>query len=131
MTDVRKHLGDRIRLYRGRLELSQEALANAIGVSKQTVYRLENGQVWPEYDNLKALSDRLSMTPAQLLGIGDPTPEQALEVLAKAISSKPPSILPETDDFNAEEITMLREAVIAIREARSIGDTRKKREQNS
>ena len=60
-------LGERIRCYRGRKGLSQEALAEQVGVSRQAVSKWEAGAAAPELDKLVALARVFGVTTDQLL----------------------------------------------------------------
>lgn len=48
--------------------LSQEQLAEALGVSRQSVSKWETGQATPELDNLRAMCDFFGVTLEQLVG---------------------------------------------------------------
>ncbi len=68
-------LGERIRRYRGREGLSQEALAERVGVSRQAVSKWETDAAMPELDKLAALARALGVTADQLLN-GDVSTEE-------------------------------------------------------
>ncbi len=70
-------LGDRIQEQRKRRGLSQEKLAELVGVSRQAVTKWEAGQSVPTCENLMALSDLFQM-PLDTLVSGTP-PEGAAE----------------------------------------------------
>lgn len=59
--------GERIREYRGRRGLSQEALAEQVGVSRQAVSKWETDAAVPELDKLAALARAFGVTAGQLL----------------------------------------------------------------
>lgn len=40
---------------------TQETLANKIGVSRATIYNIENGRVYPRRDTAEALANELDM----------------------------------------------------------------------
>jgi transcriptional regulator with XRE-family HTH domain len=87
--DIKKHVADRIKHYRKLKNLSQEALALDIGVSKPMVQRLESGIHWPRLENLEAIADRLGVEVSDFftgLPPARPTPEQALEVIKAQLS---------------------------------------------
>lgn len=91
MSDLREHLGCKIRFYRDRLGISQEALSQAIGVTKQTIWRWETGKGWPEYEHLSALATMLDIEPDAFFADLDPapvapTPQEALRVLEELVS---------------------------------------------
>ena len=68
--------GQRITEKRKTLGLTQEALGNELGVSRQTVYKWESDGGLPEIEKLVALSRRFGVTVGWLLGVED-APETA------------------------------------------------------
>ena len=69
-------LGETIQYYRKRAGLSQEALAELAGVSRQAVSKWELDEATPEVTKLKALAGAFHITVDQLLS-GEKPPEQA------------------------------------------------------
>jgi transcriptional regulator with XRE-family HTH domain len=69
-------LGDRIRMHRARLHLSQGALGKKIGLSTNGVSLIENGEVDPRVSIVAAIADVLGVSMDYLLGRGEmaPTP---------------------------------------------------------
>lgn len=68
-------LGQRIAQKRKELGLSQEALGNQLGVSRQSIYKWESDSSLPEIEKLMALSQIFSVTVGWLLGVEEePTP---------------------------------------------------------
>ena len=61
------HLADKVREFRTRKGLSQEALAEASGISHRTVQRIENGKSNPTGDTLRRLAAALSVNPDDLV----------------------------------------------------------------
>lgn len=70
-------LGQRIQELRKQTGLSQEALGEALGVSRQAVSKWEGDNGIPELDTLIAMSRLFGITVGQLLGVE--TPEEKLE----------------------------------------------------
>lgn len=72
-------VGQRIAQKRKELGLSQEALGETLGVSRQAIYKWESDTTLPEIEKLIALSRIFSVSVGWLLGVEDaPTdPEQA------------------------------------------------------
>jgi transcriptional regulator with XRE-family HTH domain len=66
--EERRALGKRISRRRKALDRTQEDLAGALDVHKQTVWKWENGTVAITLDNLRRLAAQLETTPAELLG---------------------------------------------------------------
>ena len=70
--DVRMTPGERIKKRRLELNMSVEELAEAIGKSRATVYRYENGFIDDiPISILKAISEVLQTTPTYLMDISD------------------------------------------------------------
>ena len=70
-------LGQRIAAKRAELGLSQNALGEQLGVSRQSVFKWESDAAIPEIDKLIALSRLFGVTVGWLLGIEeDPAPRQ-------------------------------------------------------
>lgn len=66
------NVGEKIKLRRKELKISADELADAVGVSRSTVFRYEKGdieKVGPEV--LKKIADKLRISPAELMGWGD------------------------------------------------------------
>ena len=62
-------VGQRISQKRKERNLSQEALGEALGVSRQSVYKWESGSTLPEIDKLVAMSRMFGVTVGWLLGV--------------------------------------------------------------
>lgn len=56
------NLGERIVTLRKEMNLSQEALAEQIGVSRQAISKWERGEASPDIQNLAALAERFGMS---------------------------------------------------------------------
>ena len=61
-------LGDRIRLARARLRISQAELARRIGISTTSMNAIESGQTDPRASRIKAMADVLHVSADYLLG---------------------------------------------------------------
>jgi len=70
-------LGQRIQELRKQASLSQEALGEALGVSRQAVSKWEGDNGIPELDTLIAMSRLFNVTVGQLLGVEEPAPAEA------------------------------------------------------
>lgn len=62
-------IGQRVAQKRKEQGLSQEALGEALGVSRQSVYKWESGNAVPEIDKLIAMSKLFGVTIGWLLGV--------------------------------------------------------------
>ena len=76
-------LGPRIVQKRKELGLSQEALGDRLGVSRQSIYKWESDSALPEIDKLITLSRLFGVSVGWLLGVEEdaaPTPEASSEL---------------------------------------------------
>lgn len=71
--------GQRISAKRKELNLSQEALGEALGVSRQSIYKWESDASLPEIDKLVALSRRFGVSVGWLLGVEEESESPASE----------------------------------------------------
>lgn len=63
-----EHVGEAIRFHRGRLELTQEELAERAGMAPTSIVRLENGEIrQPRISTLHKLAGALGINPAELV----------------------------------------------------------------
>ena len=62
-------IGENIRKFRRKNDLTQEGLASLLGVSYQSVSRWENGTTYPDLELIPAISALLSVTVDELLGM--------------------------------------------------------------
>lgn len=74
-------LGDNIRKYRRALDLTQEELAERLGVSFQTVSRWENGGTYPDIELLPVLARTFSVTLDALMGMPEEEHVKAFRTL--------------------------------------------------
>lgn len=68
------NVGEKIKLRRKELKISADDLADAVGVSRSTIFRYEKGdieKVGPEV--LKKIADKLRISPAELMGWSNET----------------------------------------------------------
>ena len=99
-------IGQRIAQKRKEQGLSQEALGEALGVSRQSVYKWESDNALPEIDKLITMSKLFGVTIGWLLGVEEP--EQAEEDDRSEEKAVPPDAggpeLTETQLKMVEEI---------------------------
>ena len=75
-------IGENIRNFRKKNDLTQEALADRLGVTYQSVSRWENGTTYPDLELLPAISEVLGVTVDELIGMHQVIKEkQAAEVV--------------------------------------------------
>ena len=74
-------LGDNIRRFRRSMDMTQEQLAEQLGVSFQSVSRWENGTTYPDMELLPALARIFSVTVDVLLGMSDEERKKQFEAI--------------------------------------------------
>ncbi len=62
-------IGENIRNFRKKNDLTQEALAERLGVTYQSVSRWENGSTYPDLELIPAIAEVLAITVDELLGM--------------------------------------------------------------
>ena len=62
-------IGENIRNFRKKNDLTQEELADRLGVTYQSISRWENGATYPDLELLPAIAETLSVTLDKLLGM--------------------------------------------------------------
>ena len=70
-------IGERLKQLRKSANVTQKAVANAIGVTEVSYQRFEYGTVRPSIDTLAALADYFNVSVDYLIGRSD-TPERSL-----------------------------------------------------
>ena len=73
---VAKSLGEALKENRIRCQMTQEFVAETLGVSRQSVSKWENGSSDPNTSNLIALSKLYKISPEKLLECATRTPEE-------------------------------------------------------
>jgi transcriptional regulator with XRE-family HTH domain len=77
-------MGDRIRMHRARLRMSQTQLAKLVGLSLNSISAIEAGHTDPRASRLKAIAKVLGVTTDYLLGCEDEQSEYLPTVTALA-----------------------------------------------
>ena len=95
-------LGQRISQYRKNLHLSQEALGERLGVSRQAVSKWETGAAAPDMENLLALAQEFGVSVAELTG----TPE--------SVPPPPPDTAQQSSPFGFTPAKTRRLAVLLV-----------------
>jgi transcriptional regulator with XRE-family HTH domain len=73
---------DNLRRTRAERYLTQSELAQKVGVSKQTIHRLEAGKTSPSLPTLRELAKALGVTPADLARPDEVAEQKKLEARA-------------------------------------------------
>ena len=66
-SETRRSLGEAIKTHRMRCQMTQEFVAESLGVSRQAVSRWETGTADPSTSNLIALAKLFGVSPEELL----------------------------------------------------------------
>lgn len=78
MSSGNKVFGKRIKELRERKKLTQEKLAEKVGLDLQTISRIETGYYFTSFENLEKLADALDVTIADLFNFGHVKPKEEL-----------------------------------------------------
>ena len=73
---AKRTLGETLKAHRTRCQMTQEFVAETLGVSRQSVSKWENGSSDPNTSNLIALSKLYKISPEELLECATRTPEE-------------------------------------------------------
>lgn len=68
-TNMKLTIGENIRNFRKKNDLTQEALADRLGVTYQSISRWENGNTYPDLELIPAIAEVLAVTVDELLGM--------------------------------------------------------------
>jgi len=69
-------LGERIRMHRARLKLSQTELGKRVGLSTNSISAIESGHVDPKASKIKAIAKVLGVSTDYLLGMDEEETEE-------------------------------------------------------
>ncbi|MBQ8801164.1 MAG: helix-turn-helix transcriptional regulator, partial [Clostridium sp.] len=89
--------GQRISEKRKELGLSQEALGEKLGVSRQSIYKWESDTSLPDVDKLIALSRLFGVSVGWLLGVEEASP--------------PPPSLTDAEDWSARQEQIIEDVL--------------------
>ena len=90
------NIHDNIKQARLNLKMSQDDLADAIGASRVTISKYENGHFLPSVTALQKIAVALNTTPAALTGESETPPpfsDEVAELVAIAKRAKPAHVL--------------------------------------
>lgn len=79
MRDIREALARNLKRLRAERRISQEKLAEAIGVSKETIAKTETRQNWLGAEKLNAIMDFFGVEPEELFAAPDAESPRPLE----------------------------------------------------
>ena len=119
-----KTLGGRIQAFRKTAGLSQEALGEQLGVSRQAVSRWESDAAVPELEKLIAMSRLFGVTVGGLLGVESPDEERdtssqgAAEAADSDMASEAEAPAHELTDRELTAVEAIAEKYLAAQQAR-------------
>lgn len=97
-------LGENIKKYRHRKEMTQSQLASVFDVSEQAVSRWENGNTYPDITLLPALADYFGITIDELMGMENYKDEKEIEGIIQSVKEN------ERKGLIEENIRILQDA---------------------
>lgn len=100
-------IGQRVGQKRKELGLSQEALGEQLGVSRQSIYKWESDSALPEIGKLIALSRLFGVSVGWLLGVEEPPRADG----AEDADADAGSAVPETGELTETQLKMVEEIV--------------------
>ena len=83
--EIQSELGLRIRYYRKQRGLSQEKLAELIGIEPQSLSYMETGKFSPSPDTLQKLGEILNVKPYEFYYFEDITEDEMIGDIIKAL----------------------------------------------
>lgn len=89
MSDLKKSVGKKIQIIRKSKGLTQERLAELIGIETPSLSYLETGKYSPSIETLQKLSDALQVQPWEFYYFDFISDEQMKYELKKALDEKP------------------------------------------
>ena len=92
-------LAEKIKIYRKRKNLTQQELADTVGVSIMTMRRWEWNERIPRADEMSKLAAALGTTVGALMGESEPEPQKNLPIDNSGIENKIPNETPEYLDL--------------------------------
>lgn len=104
-------IGQRIALKRKEQNLSQEALGERLGVSRQSVYKWESDAALPEIDKFVAMSRLFDVTVGWLLGVEEENPQAEGESAADSKAEQAGCAASDGGELNEDQLRMVQEIV--------------------
>lgn len=80
--NMNTNIGDKIKTFRAEAQITQEQLAQAIGVKRSVISKYENGSVEPSLSQLQRIAKALGVSWYELMGLRDEI--SALETLTNS-----------------------------------------------
>ncbi len=88
MNDIKKLLGNRIKSIRKARNLTQEKLAEIVGIGTPNISYIECGKFAPSIDTFKKIADALNVEPYELYRFDSKkTPDEMISELIQAVKN--------------------------------------------
>lgn len=84
--DLCEILGSNIRCYRIKLKMTQEELAEKIGITSVEISKIETGKTWPKKETIEKLLEILEVKPFQLFTESKEDFKKYKSIVSEAIS---------------------------------------------
>lgn len=81
-TDLSKTLGDNVKIYRNKNNISQKELAKILNVTANYISQIESGRKYPSLKRIGLIANALNTTPSELLN-NDQLLEDIKEIVSK------------------------------------------------
>lgn len=85
--DIKKQFGKNVKDARLKLKLTQEQLAEKIGISAKSLSQIELGNNFVSAENLEAICNALEIYPKKLFDFGDDITVQDYKILLNKLQS--------------------------------------------
>ena len=113
--------GGELRLLRKAKKLTQEGLANIVGVSRNTVYDWERDAYSPEGENLIKLAKALNVSASYLMGeTDDPTPKTRLSEKIEPQETFHEKIIRNGKEYSADDIAKNPKSELPVEEKSNV-----------
>lgn len=83
--DIKKLLGKRIQEIRKQKNMTQDQLAEAVGIETVSLSNIERGKYYPAAENLNKIIDKLKIKPEELFSVSHLKPQN--EMIEEMISA--------------------------------------------
>ena len=111
MNDIARRVGSRIRQIRKAEKLSQEKLAEMIGMTRESITRMESGAHQPSLNTLSALSAALNVNAQDLFDFKGPVVFRGGKLAAKQRRECLDSINATIKELELRELVIAKEVI--------------------
>ena len=101
-------VGNVIAKKRKQLGLSQEGLAEKVGISQESLSRMEKGAIAPKFERLQAFADALDCQVADLFHVAEHKDSEYARSLVETLNCLPPESQHELVDIVKRVVKLMR-----------------------